>query len=66
MAGDRTTPNLTSPVILNSFQDPSRPKRGAVRIKAESATWCANQHSAPNEKWILKQVQDDDFGKVRA
>ncbi len=54
----------TKPVILNSFQDPSGRKSSAFRPGAYSARKCAKPSSGRGEKWILKQVQDDEKGWV--
>ena len=63
--GGDTLQNHYSTVILNSFQDPSRPIRGAVWIRAEPANKRIKRRPVSYEKWVLKRVQDDDNGKVR-
>ena len=52
-------------VILNLFQDPSGLTHSAFRPGAYSASKCAKPSSGRAEKWILKQVQDDEKGWVR-
>ncbi|MEP6868754.1 MAG: hypothetical protein ABJA20_09570 [Novosphingobium sp.] len=53
----------TTPVILNSFQDPScqhAPKLSVARLQAcrnRSAFTAGTERAA---KWMLKQVQHDD------
>jgi len=57
-----TNPTLTKPVTLNLFQGPSGRKFGANRRGAQPLGLFATARSGCGEKWVLKQVQDDDFG----
>jgi hypothetical protein len=56
-------PNPTNPVTLNLFQGPSGRKPGSSGRIANRSAWCANARFGRGEKWILKQVQDDDAGE---
>jgi hypothetical protein len=56
----------TSAVILNLFQDPSGRKPGACRDEHNGSAPLPNNASARVEKWVLKQVQDDEVERVAA
>ncbi len=55
----RGEPHLAFPVILNLFQDPSRRKPFALRREAIRAVCEKSATTGQDEKWVLKQVQDD-------
>ncbi|MDB5724693.1 MAG: hypothetical protein JWQ16_1447 [Novosphingobium sp.] len=64
MIGIETSP--ISSVIVNSFQDPFLPERGARVGRSGGATeGLARLREEPGleARWILKQVQDDDFAE---
>ena len=57
------SPTQTNPVTLNLFQGPSGRKLGARRTATQPTAWPANARSDCAEKWTLKQVQGDEYGR---
>ena len=57
------TPNTTpaTPVTLNLFQGPFRPMRRSVVGQQDRAVAPSTLATAPAARWMLKQVQHDEF-----
>ncbi len=58
--GYRIFPIFPNIVTLNLFQGPSCRKPGASRIGANREFFARKPRSGCDEKWVLKQVQDDE------